>query len=194
MEQKKIVQSKPGGHSLIRGVAGSGKTTVAVNRIPFLLEHYCNGDDRVLMVTYNKSLINYIKYVYEKVQKEREYEKISIFEIDNSKLDIKNIDALMYLYFMEYCKEKKIKLELVNKRDVPNIMINAMAEARKLYPDVKILDQRYYSFIMEEITWIKACKYLNEEEYQSTDRLGRMANQSGDTPQKIQKPEKRYLK
>lgn len=190
MEQKKIVQSKPGGHSLIRGVAGSGKTTVAVNRIPFLLEHYCNGDDRVLMVTYNKSLINYIKYVYEKVEKEREYEKISIFEIDNSKLDIKNIDALMYLYFMEYCKEKKIKLELVNNRDVTNIMINAMAEARKLYPDVKILDQRYYNFVIEEVTWIKACKYLNEEEYQSTDRLGRMANQSGDTPQKLQKNSK----
>ncbi|WP_180375388.1 transcriptional repressor LexA [Clostridium thermarum] len=66
-------------------MAGSGKTTVAVNRILFLLENYClEKDDRVLMVTYNKSLINYIKYVYDKVQNEREYEKISLFEIDNS--------------------------------------------------------------------------------------------------------------
>nr|WP_253199375.1 UvrD-helicase domain-containing protein [Clostridium tagluense] len=62
VEQRKLVQSKPVGHSLIRGVAGSGKTTVAVNRIPFLLENYClDKDDKVLMVTYNKSLISYIK-------------------------------------------------------------------------------------------------------------------------------------
>lgn len=59
VEQKRIIQSKLMGHSLLKGVAGSGKTTVAVNRIPFLLNNYCyNTDDRVLMITYNKSLIN----------------------------------------------------------------------------------------------------------------------------------------
>lgn len=40
IKQKKLIQSKPAGHSLIRGVAGSGKTTVAINRMPFLLKHY----------------------------------------------------------------------------------------------------------------------------------------------------------
>ncbi|MBU3161428.1 hypothetical protein KPL37_17110 [Clostridium frigoris] len=74
VEQRKLVQSKPAGHSLIRGVAGLGKTTVAVNRIPFLLENYCfDKDDKILMVTYNKSLISYIKYIYDKVQKDLVY-------------------------------------------------------------------------------------------------------------------------
>ncbi|WP_163195399.1 transcriptional repressor LexA [Clostridium thermarum] len=189
VEQRKLVQNKPGGHSLIKGVAGSGKTTVAVNRIPFLLENYClEKDDRVLMVTYNKSLINYIKYVYDKVQKDREYEKISLFEIDNSKLDIKNIDALMFMYFREYCNANNLKLQIENKRAVLNsIMLKAIVEVKKFFEDVKLLDQNNLSFIMEEIGWIKACKYLHEEEYQNVDRLGRMANQSGDGPQKLHK-------
>lgn len=192
VEQRKLVQNKPGGHSLIKGVAGSGKTTVAVNRIPFLLENYClDKDDRVLMVTYNKSLLNYIKYVYDKVQKDREYETISLFEIDNSKLDIKNIDALMFGYFREYCVSRNLKLQIENKRAViTGIMLKAMSEVKKFFEDVKLLEQGNLSFIMEEIGWIKACKYLHVEEYQNADRLGRMSNQSGEGPQKLHKNSK----
>lgn len=66
VEQKKIIENKPNGHILIKGVAGSGKTTVAVNKIPFLLKNYCYAsDDKVLMVTFNKSLSGYGKYIYE---------------------------------------------------------------------------------------------------------------------------------
>ena len=65
LEQKKLIRSSAMGHSIIRGVAGSGKTTVAVHRISFLLDNYCYGaSDKILMVTYNKSLTNYIEYIY----------------------------------------------------------------------------------------------------------------------------------
>jgi DNA helicase-2/ATP-dependent DNA helicase PcrA len=189
VEQRKLIQSKPGGHSLIRGVAGSGKTTVAVNRIPFLLENYClDNDDKVLMITYNKSLISYIKYVYDKVERDREYETISLFKIDNMKLEIKNIDALMYKYFMDYCKSNNLKLSVECKRPIiSNIIITAILDAKKYYPDVKIIDQNNLSFIIEEISWIKACRYLEVEEYQNADRIGRMSSQIGDGPQKLQK-------
>lgn len=192
VEQRKLVQSKPAGHSLIKGVAGSGKTTVAVNRIPFLLENYClDRDDKILMVTYNKSLISYIKYVYDKVQKDREYEIISLFEIDNSKLEIKNIDALMFRYFMEYCKSNNLQLLVESRRAViTNIIVKAIFDAKKYYSDVKILDQSNLNFILEEIGWIKACRYLNVEEYQNADRIGRMSNQIVDGPQKLQKNSK----
>ncbi len=45
VEQRRIIESKPNGHTLIKGVAGSGKTTVAVNKIPLLLRHYCAAED-----------------------------------------------------------------------------------------------------------------------------------------------------
>ena len=50
LEQKKLIRSSAMGHSIIRGVAGSGKTTVAVHRISFLLDNYCYGaSDKILM-------------------------------------------------------------------------------------------------------------------------------------------------
>lgn len=50
VEQRKLIQAKPGGHMLIKGVADSGKTSVEVHRIPFLLNHYCFAKvDRILM-------------------------------------------------------------------------------------------------------------------------------------------------
>ena len=50
-------------------VAGSGKTTVAVSRIRFLLSKHCfASDDRILLVTFNKTLVNYIKNLYKKVE------------------------------------------------------------------------------------------------------------------------------
>ena len=71
MEQRRIVELEPNGHMLVKGVAGSGKTTVAVRRIPFLLNHYCHeADDKVLLVTFNKTLVNYIQYQYNKVEDE----------------------------------------------------------------------------------------------------------------------------
>lgn len=41
IEQRKIIELEPSGHSLIKGVAGSGKTTVAIHRLSFLQEYYC---------------------------------------------------------------------------------------------------------------------------------------------------------
>lgn len=78
VEQKRIIQSKPNGHSSIKGVAGSGKTTVYVNKMPLLLKHYCPSEDaRVLMVTYNKSLQKYVSFIYYNVK----YDINTIFEV-----------------------------------------------------------------------------------------------------------------
>jgi DNA helicase IV len=57
-EQKKIAVQEPKGHFLIKGVAGSGKTSVGIYRIAFLLNNYCFAkDDAILVATYNKTLI-----------------------------------------------------------------------------------------------------------------------------------------
>ena len=52
VEQRRIIENKPNGHVLVKGVAGSGKTTVAVHKIPLLLKDYCyEKDDKVLIIT-----------------------------------------------------------------------------------------------------------------------------------------------
>jgi superfamily I DNA/RNA helicase len=46
IDQLRIVNLKPNGHCLVKGVAGSGKTTVAVNRIPYLINHYLEEGEK----------------------------------------------------------------------------------------------------------------------------------------------------
>lgn len=188
VEQKRIIQSKPNGHSLIKGVAGSGKTTVAVNKIPILLDYYCpESDDRVLMATYNKSLSRYVSFIYENVKKERETQA-GFFDNENEgKLEIKTIDSLIYSYFNEYKKENNSKLKLATNEQSKKALIDAIRCVAKEKENIKIIDTKFFNFIKEEIQWMKGCNYIELEVYQSVDRIGRVSKKNGETPQKLRK-------
>ncbi|WP_411680046.1 S24 family peptidase [Clostridium thailandense] len=191
LEQKKLIQSKPAGHSLIRGVAGSGKTTVAVNRIPFLLNHYCfAADDKILIVTFNKTLVNYIKYIYEKIQDEDRIEFQSLFSVDKSKVEICTIDRIIYDYYKLYKDSKKLNYKIISGNLKYNLINGAIVELRKVYTDIGILDTRNSKFLLDEVEWIKACNYMELEEYQNVDRIGRAMRKSNENPQKLMKNSK----
>ncbi|WP_252215590.1 UvrD-helicase domain-containing protein [Clostridium sp. CMCC3677] len=191
VEQKRIIQSKPNGHSLIKGVAGSGKTTVAVNKMPLLLRHYCpSEDDRVLMATYNKSLQKYVSFIYDNV-KDDINDQINIFDEDNSnKLYIKTIDSIMFKYFNQYKKHNNVSLELAFQKECQDQLIDAINFVSKSFQDIKIINQKYFQFIKEEIMWIKSCNYMELEEYQSVDRIGRVRKINNEGPQKLRKNSK----
>ena len=62
-----------------------------------------------------------------------------------------------------------------------------MSELSKIYKDVKLLDQKYIDFLLDEIDWIKSCNYMELEEYQNVDRIGRTNKQGSNGPQKLMK-------
>lgn len=188
MEQRKLIQAKPVGHNLIKGVAGSGKTTVALHKTLFLRNHYCFGEnERILLVTYNRTLINYIKYLYEKIEDEHKDLYINIFDNDENKVDIQTIDKIIYDYYMKTEESKKYKIDF-DKKTRYSLLTHCIPEIRKKYPKVKIMDQENLMFLLDEIDWIKSCNYMELEEYQHADRLGRMSYQSTDGgPQKLMK-------
>lgn len=192
IEQRKLVQSKPNGNMLIKGVAGSGKTTVAVNKIPYILNNYCfANDDKLLMVTFNKTLIKYIKHIYNKVEEENNLDYISLFEGNKNKLFLCTIDGLIFRYYKKYIDENNLKIKLINNSvERFNIICNCIAELKKIYPDVKILDQKYCRFLIDEIDWIKSCNYIDFNIYKDVDRIGRMSKQKIDGPQKLAKNSK----
>lgn len=189
VEQKRLIQAKPNGHVLIKGVAGSGKTTVAVHRIPFLLNHYCFGqDDNILMVTYNKTLVNYIQHLYGKVEEESQESFQDVFGKNEKKIDIYTIDSILYKYFSKHKKgNKNIGKVLLDSGIKYEIISACISELNKKYSNVNVLDHRNASFLTDEIDWIKSCNYMEVEEYQNADRLGRMSHQSKEGPQKLMK-------
>lgn len=189
VEQRRIIENKPNGHSLVKGVAGSGKTTVAVHKIPFLLKDYCyEKDDKVLVITYNKSLINYVKYIYEEIEKNKEAEQLSlgIYESgDKDKLHIETINNIMFKYFTLNIENENLKI--ANNKQVTKALIDAIIKVRENYKNVNVLDEKNLTFIEEEIRWMKSCNYTEIEEYQIIDRIGRISNNNIESPHKLRK-------
>lgn len=189
VEQRRIIENKPNGHVLVKGVAGSGKTTVAVHKIPLLLKDYCyEKDDKVLIITYNKSLINYVKYIYEEIERNKEEEQLSleIYERGNEdKLTIETIDRIMFRYFVSYIKNERLRI--ASDKQITRAMIDAVISVKETYKDVNVLDTKNLSFIKEEIRWMKSCNYTNIKDYQTIDRIGRISNNNIESPHKLRK-------
>lgn len=184
MEQRRIVELEPNGHMLIKGVAGSGKTTVTVLRVPFLLSRYCHEkDDGVLLVTYNKTLISYINHLYNKVETDEQL-FFEPFTETRSNLLKTTIDSIMFKYFTHYMREHKNDYKIAGTRDELRVMVQAINNIRENYSEIKILSPNNALFLINETEWLKACNISDVETYQNIDRIGRASGGSG-TPQKL---------
>ncbi|KOF09004.1 LexA family transcriptional regulator [Planococcus glaciei] len=189
VEQRRIVELEPAGPMLVKGVAGSGKTTVAIRRLNFLKDHYCHeDDDRILLVTYNKTLLQYIKHQYARLADEDELSAAQLFSSD-AEVDITNIDSLMYKEFMRYQKRLNKKLEIAAPEKMHKLMVLAIHHVKKSNPDVKVLTPKNSKFLLDEVEWLLACAMTDVETYQAADRVGRSSGDGG-TPQKLLKNSK----
>ncbi|WP_053985672.1 S24 family peptidase [Niameybacter massiliensis] len=185
-EQLKLAENGAMGHALIRGIAGSGKTTVGVRRITYLLENYCYESDKILFITYNRSLSKYIEYLYKKMETAV---NISLFDTEESKdpnVEVKTIDALALKYFSKYnvLSQKNATIAW----QIPNSLVQeAIATVKEAYPNCKFLNNQHFKFLKDEIAWIKGCGYTTLEAYQNADRIGRSLGSEEEGPSKLYK-------
>lgn len=175
--QKKVINSKPNGHMLIKGAKGTGKTTAFINKIPTLLNKYCiSKDDMVLVATYNEEYSKKISLIYNNIADEK-YHQNSFFDADNSnKLDVSTIDSLISYYFNQYKKTHRKKTQIASFVECENEIKDAINIITKKYEkkNLNILNFEFSEFIQEEINWIKACNYVDIEEYQNANRPHRV--------------------
>src|SRR5690625_2741718 len=187
IEQRKIIELEPSGHILVKGVAGSGKTTVAVHRASFLHRHYCpEPDDQLLIVTFNKTLLKYIRHQYERVKERDEQNPIlDLFESD-AKVVINNIDRLMFPYFNAYKKRHQKNFEIASNMQRHQALQRAILHVQKAYKDIQLMSLKNIHFLNDEVQWIKACDIPDLETYQEIDRIGRSDGGDGNL-QKLMK-------
>lgn len=77
MQQEEFARSLGGGHHLIKGVVGSGKTIVLAYRARYL--HNLRRDWKILFVCYNKSLKNYLEAILNNLLDDDQKNNIEVF-------------------------------------------------------------------------------------------------------------------
>jgi superfamily I DNA/RNA helicase len=60
--QKEVLTVPAEGHTVVLGTAGSGKTTMAIHRAAILANPLTSNSGKVLLVTFNRALVAYLKY------------------------------------------------------------------------------------------------------------------------------------
>lgn len=152
-KQQEILYLPPNGHGVVCGVAGSGKSVCAVMRAKYMQE---STKGRVLLLTYNNSLINYMKDIHN---------------------DLDNIDVTTYHKFATRCMRSIGILgynEILSKDWEKKELINkAIDNVKKSYPNISFFNNRSVDFFIDEIQWMQGFGILNANNYENIERSGR---------------------
>lgn len=188
--QKRIIRNKILGYNLVRGAEDSGKTTIAVNRSVFLKDNYCLYEtDKVLIVAQNDSHLQNIREALHKTEEESQTEFITLFSNQVDKIHLETIDNIVYSYFLEYKRKNKLHCRVIFREEQQQVIRQCFKEIREKYKRVKQLREEYIDFFIDEINWIKDCNYVELDQYQSADRVGRKVKKE-EGPQRLLKNSK----
>ena len=157
-EQDKLVRLDPRGHLLIRGVAGSGKTTIALYRAKYLSENYLDmfTANKILVLTYNSTLVAFMR------EQARE-------------LGLEGVEiSTFHRWAGNYLKRREIPINKVLRsgdEERRTILRKACNEVRRRFPNHSILSRNPF-FFAKEIQWMKGSRILDLETYLSAERQG----------------------
>jgi len=172
-EQEKAVNYSYPGPYAIRGIAGSGKTTVGLHRIPFLLNN-CRSEDKILVVTYQKVLVNYIKHLLEKDHFDQK--GLNADDLFEQGL-ITSIDSLVYSKYLlfknrnaNHATYRLLPERVTDKSKLNGIFEREFEKLKVYYPE---LSNYSLGFLRDEVDYINGCKLITHKEYQVFTRLGR---------------------
>ena len=157
-EQDKLVRLDPRGHRLIRGVAGSGKTTIALYRAKYLSENYLDmfTANKILVLTYNSTLVAFMR------EQARE-------------LGLEGVEiSTFHRWAGNYLKRREIPINKVLRsgdEERKTILRKACNEVRRRFQNHSILSRNPF-FFAKEIQWMKGSRILDLETYLSAERQG----------------------
>lgn len=154
-EQTKVLYLAPNKHNVVLGVAGSGKTLIAILRAKYLANLAKEKNERVLLTTYNTTLDRYFYLLEDEIPE--------------------NLDICVYhKYARGYLKtvgKMNNNCILDNKK---YLVEQALNKIKSKYHELKISTlERPPEIFAEEITWIEKMGIENLLQYIDAERIGR---------------------
>ncbi|MCQ2508560.1 MAG: AAA family ATPase [Dorea sp.] len=126
-EQNRIIRRSPKNNIIVQGVAGSGKTTVAMHRISYILFNYADDfrPEDFYVIGSNEILLNYITSV--------------LPELDVYGVRQMTMEQLFIRLLYEDWNKEKYSCHTVDKRDIQN----AVKGSKKWFQDLEAFCSRY---------------------------------------------------
>lgn len=156
------------GPTMVKGGAGTGKSTIALYRIKAFLERpEASGQENVLFTTYTRALMNASRQLLEQLLTADQLKRVHIATCDAIAIDIvkkkREISSIISGYHLETI------LSSVRKEYSPDSLSGFEKKLR-----LKTLAQYTDSYLLEEFDWIIDGRMLNSvDAYLSTPRPGR---------------------
>ena len=148
--QRRLIERHYGGPARIIGGAGTGKTVVIVHRARYLTQ-FCGDDEKVLVTSFNKSLVADIEERLSTICSSKELQKIEVITVDKKTYEI----------------TKKLGYSIKYDRDIKPVWEYAIR--------VSGIGSKFtLEFIMDEwIHVIQAQQIKTKETYYKAQRTGR---------------------
>lgn len=152
-KQEEIVNFD-GDELLVKGIAGSGKTTVLLKKARKMIEK--DPTIRIGLFTYNKTLSQYAKTIAEK--------------IGPKNLFVYTFHSWAYGALRDVTKSR---LNVTSPRDQKDCLKRAVEIVKKDSKHRFVTEEKFREFLGDEISWIKGKGLKNLSDYQNVSRIGR---------------------
>lgn len=167
-EQKKVLFLPPTNPIQIKGVAGSGKTTVALYRAKHLLETQANlfKETKIVIFTYNKTLAAYIEAIKPYINSgyQRDSDEIKPQTKDGLNVQVINFHSWAYKFVGIQSNQTILHRQQI---EIIKEIINSLTS------NISNILEKSPEFFLEEISWMKGKLYKNRSEYLEAARTGR---------------------
>ena len=164
-EQESYVRIRANGPVLIKGVAGSGKTTIGLyraNRLARQIEdsrRIFGEDSSILLLTYTETLTKALRQLYVELYGELPH----------------TISVTGYKEWMlKQLRDYRIWLKPADEDTRSEFVRQAQADVAQLHPQDKVVSARPVSYLLQEIDQVIRARALTSlEQYQAIERVGR---------------------
>ncbi|URZ06639.1 LexA family protein [Clostridium felsineum] len=168
--QNNIAEDTKNSFILVKGKKNTGKNTVAACRSIFLKNNYCiSREDKILIINSSKKSLNEFKNVYSAIYENANFKYTTLLEPERDVIKISTLDDVIDIFS---------NIKVITEKESSSIIEQCINELKNIYPDSKILNNKYIDFLKEEIEWIKSSRYDDINVYQNIIRTGRNSSRN----------------
>ena len=155
-KQREVLYMPSAGHTAVLGTAGSGKTTLALYRAAYLCEPSMPHAGKTLLLTFNKTLVTYLKF------------------LKPTELQTVNVETY-HKFARGYLNSRgKMSRDCICDTEQRISYISQAIEAVEARYQPSPFFKRLPEFFSDEIQWIFSHGITSKEQYVEAERIGRI--------------------